>query len=841
MRWSLQAKASVGLGLVLAISVAVGIKSYRQARPWNATLWVSVLTDVVCLLAFLAFLIHRDVTGRNRAEQAWRESEERFRQISENLRDVLWVITPGDPHSLFVSSAYEKITGRSARSLYDHPLALLDMIHPEDRGRAKEALLAQSRGEIESAVECRIVRPDGTIRWLCSRGFPVRRESGEVYLVVGIAEDITERRHAEEALRHSEEQLRLVVEGMRDTAIFVLDPAGKVATWNSGAKRIMGYRNEEIIGKHFSCLYSPEEAEGHRPERVLEKALSEGRFEEEGWRVRKDGSRFWANTTTTPLRDQAGKLQGFGRVTRDVTERMLVEEALRESERRYRLLFERNLAGVCLTAPDGRIVNCNDAFAQIFGCDSRAELLTHTVWDLYFDSSERNAVRVKLKGVGSFSGVEFRARRKDGSPVWLLGSMALIPSEDGTQYLTQGTIIDITRRKEAEAVSQALLRIGGKLNATLDVDELMDSLVLEAIGLANAESGCSGLRTPEGLVCHRVMHRSQTVALEYCWPPGHGSPGRVLVTKTPYVSNDVKIDGQVVRELCDRFEIRSLITTPLLDSRGEVLGFFEIYNKRDGSDFTSADQKNLLAVAHTASVAIQKALAYRQVSQAEEKLSHLSGRLLRSQDEERSRIARELHDSTVQSLAALVINLTRLDDSTVGLESALRDTVSDSLALAEQCAREVRTLSYLLHPPLLDELGLGPALRQYVEGFVQRSGIRVDLNLPVGLGRLPREVATTLFRIVQEGLTNIHKHSGSPRAAIRLAQSNGELALEVRDRGRGIPPEALDSLNCSFQGLGLGITGMRERVRQLGGSLEIESGADGTTVKATLPLRGSDL
>ena len=840
MARSRQIRAGVGLGLVLAISVVAGVKAYQQGGSWNRILLVSVLTDLACLLALLAFLIHRDVTRRHSAEQAWRESEERFRELSDNLQDILCVLSPGDPHSLYVSAAYEKITGRSAQSLYDNPLAFLEMIHPEDRERAKQVFGAQMRGEEESTGEYRIVRPDGAVRWLRSRIFPVHKKPGEAYRIVGITEDVTERQKAEEALRYSENRFRLVVEGVRDLVITTLDPAGNVVTWGSAAKRITGYRAEEIIGKHFSCFYPKEEAERGIPGQLLGRVAAEGRLEEEGWRVRKDGSQFWANVMTTALRDKAGNLQGFGRVTRDLTERKLVEEALRESERRYRLLFERNLAGVCLTAPDGRIVNCNEAFAQIFGYTSRAELLTHTVWDLYFDPSERNEVRTKLKETGSFSGVEFRARRKDGRSVWLVGSMALIPSEDGTQYLTQGTIIDITRRKEAESVSQSLLRITAKLNATLDVDELMDCLVIEAIDLAHADSGCSGLRAPEGLVCSRIVRQSKTVPFEYCWPEGHGSAGRVLATKATYVCNDVETDRQALGELGARLGIRSLITIPLLDSRGEVLGVFELHNKRDDSGFTPADEKILLALSHTASVAIQNALAYRRVSQAEEKLSHLSGRLLRSQDEERSRIARELHDSTAQGLAALVINLTRLEDSTAIAGAEARDTISDSLALAEQCAREVRTLSYLLHPPLLDELGLGPALRQYVDGFIQRSGIQVNLNVPEGMNRLPQEVATTLFRIVQESLTNIHKHSGSPTAQIQLARSNGELTLEVRDRGRGIAGGERDGIGEGLRGLGVGITGMRERVRQLGGSLAIQSSGKGTTVKATLPLRGSD-
>lgn len=531
--------------------------------------------------------------------------------------------------------------------------------------------------------------------------------------------------------------------------------------------------------------------------------------------------------------------EGRGRVvgvTEDVTERQVAEEALRESEKRYRLLFERSLAGVCLSEPDGRIVDCNKTFAQIFGYASAAELFGRSVWDLYFDASECEAMLTALQKTGSFSGLEFRAQRKDGGPIWLLGSVALIPNPSGAGQLTQATVIDISERKQAESVVRSLLRISERLNSTLDVDALIDSLVREAIDLVHAEGGCSGLRTSQGMACHKIFRKSEITPFEYCWPPGEGAPGWVLAHKTPYISNDVARESQLGREPYEQFAVRSLITTPILDSEGEVIGFFEIHNKKDGLAFTTSDQQTLFAVSQAASVAIQNAKAYCKVRQAEEGLRQLSGNLLRSQDEERRRIARELHDSTAQSLAALVINLTRLDESPAELGPGTRDLIADSLALAEQCARELRTLSYLLHPPLLDELGLGAALRQYVNGFAQRSGIRVDLNVPVGVGCLSQDVATTLFRLVQESLTNIHKHSGSQTAAVRLARRGERLTLEVKDEGRGIPSERLRVSDEQLAAFGVGITGMRERVRQLGGQLEIKSDRQGTTVTAILPF-----
>jgi len=221
----------------------------------------------------------------------------------------------------------------------------------------------------------------------------------------------------------------------------------------------------------------------------------------------------------------------------------------------------------------------------------------------------------------------------------------------------------------------------------------------------------------------------------------------------------------------------------------------------------------------------------------EEALREVSGLLLRSQNEERRRIARELHDSTAQSLAALAMNLSIVGKAAGALSEAARKRLHDSLELAQQCCREVRTLSYLLHPPALEEGDLWSAVRWYTQGFASRSGIRVDLALPRArrAGRLPEQVETTLFRIVQESLANIHRHSGSRRARIRIARSPSRVTLVVRDEGRGLRKIAGRRPGGPAL-MGVGIAGMRERVRQLGGEIVIDSSARGTAVKVMLPL-----
>ena len=226
--------------------------------------------------------------------------------------------------------------------------------------------------------------------------------------------------------------------------------------------------------------------------------------------------------------------------------------------------------------------------------------------------------------------------------------------------------------------------------------------------------------------------------------------------------------------------------------------------------------------------------AQQALQQSNCRLHQLSRDLLRTQDLERRRIARELHDSTAQLLAALNINLSRLQDPSLDPDRRAR-VLAETSDLGAACSAEIRNVSYLLHPPLLDEFGLVGAIQSYASGLKQRTGVEVELKIPPDFGRFSRELEAAVFRVVQEGLANVTKHSGSPIAIIRLEQDQDEIRLMLEDRGRGLP----GGLRWQSSGLvhfGVGIIGMRERAEQLGGQLEIDSNDSGTRLTLTLPL-----
>jgi len=265
---------------------------------------------------------------------------------------------------------------------------------------------------------------------------------------------------------------------------------------------------------------------------------------------------------------------------------------------------------------------------------------------------------------------------------------------------------------------------------------------------------------------------------------------------------------------------------PILSIEKQILGALALsYPRRQGR--RRADLEMLERVIHLAAIAIQ-------CHRSEAALREFSRRLSQSQDDERRRIARELHDSTGQKLSALAMNLALVQNQISPSETEFHKMLLECSSLATDISEEVRTLSYMMHPPLLDECGLETSIQMYSRGINRRMGLRVELDMPRRLERLSQEAELAIFRIVQASLTNVHLHSGSDKATVKMERIAEGLAVTISDQGRGIPSGVLDR-SPRGKGAGVGITGMKERVKYLGGRLEIESNEFGTQVRATIP------
>jgi PAS domain S-box-containing protein len=490
------------------------------------------------------------MTGRSAVEppdrrsgEALREARERFEQIAEHVREVIWLTTADFSDILYVSRGYETIWGRSCESLRQAPRSWIDAIHPDDRGRVVAVTEREPVHGFE--VEYRVVRPDGSMRWVSGRGFPIKDGSGRLYRVAGISEDITERKRIDERLRTSE---RLLSEAQRVAHIgnWVWDVPNRTVTWSDGLYHLFGVEPGDI--------------------------------------------------------DPGTEAMGF------------VHPADRD---------------VIMTA-----------IQRTFETKEPYEFF-------------------------------YRIHRRDGE--------------------------------------------------------------------------------------ERILHSRGYLVSDH-----HGDPVSVFGTT---------------------------------------------------ADVTEARR-------------------------AEKALQTLATRLMHAQDEERRRVARMLHETTAQDLAGLKMLLGRLNRTSGRLSAADRALLAESVQLADRSIGDVRTLAYLLHPPFLDEAGLLAALRWYAQGFADRSGIHVALDLPDALERLPQDVETTLFRVVQEALINIHRHAESPAAHIRLRVAADRLTLEIEDRGQGMAPACVAQLVAGAGALGVGLAGMRERLKQIRGALDIESSERGTIVRASVPIPG---
>jgi PAS domain S-box-containing protein len=502
------------------------------------------------------------------------------------------------------------------------------------------------------------------------------------------------------------------------------------------------------------------------------------------------------------------------------------EKALRESEERFRSAMTNMAEGLVMLDAQGRVTYMNPAAETLFGWSS-AELLGKNLHEQTHykrpDGAPYAATDCPLLRVLR-SGAEVRGQedlfiRKDRSFLPVVFSASPVRTEPMNGGLVVCFRDDAIRRQAQEALRQSE-RIYRAIGESIDYgvwicDEhgrnvYASPSFLELIGLTQEQCSECGWA--------HAMDPAEGDATKEAW--------QQCVRKGTSWEREARFrakDGHWHHILSRGVPIR--------DSQGKVLYWAGI--NLDIQHRKEAEQQLQQLVERLESRVSERTL---ELENATAKLRELTGTLLQTQDEERRRIARELHDGVGQLVVAMSMNLTTLVSEKERLSPEARQTLDQNQALIEQCSREIRTMSHLLHPPLLDEVGLDSALRWYVDGFSDRSKITVDTKLARDFTEdLPRDLALSVFRIVQESLTNIHRHSESPTALVQIDRSPREITLIVEDQGKGIPAE-IQSKILSGELIGVGLRGMRERVRQFGGRLDVHSNGNGTRVVAVLPV-----
>jgi len=695
------------------------------------------------------------------------------------------------------NAAFLRMLGYSEAELREKNV--LDITHPDDAAQSRRAFHELVTGAAERIeVEKRYLRRDGSAIPVRVTAAPIFDGEGVATRVVSQVEDLSARRAAQVALAESERRFELLVQGVTDYAIYMLTPQGEVASWNAGAERIKGYAADEVLGRRFAMFFTAEDRAVAKPERALDTARESGRFVDEGWRLRKDGSRFWASTVLHAVQDQAGRLIGFAKITRDLTERRAAEEELREREARLHAFTAHSPSVMFLKGVDGRYRFVNQRFLERHGLQ-RDNVLGRSDAELFAPQQARALSRDDAEVIARREPTQYEetTRHSDGERIGLVIKFPVLNAAGGLSGVG-GIATDITDLKLAERAaleSRALLAEAQKI-----------------AGLGSWEWDPRSARVTWSDELYRIYGLERETF----------TPSFEAYLERVHPEDRQHSGAMVARALMDGhpFTLQERIVRPggevrYVRSHGEVLR-----NERGkpvkvlGACMDVTDQR------HSESALRQAALD----------LHGLTRRLVQAEEVERRRIARELHDRVGQSLSALNINL----DIVLGKLEApaeLRSRLLDSVALVERTLESIEDVMAELRPPLLDEYGLAAALGWYAEDFARRTGIGVAVSDAAGEAgaKAPHEVAVPLFRIAQEALNNVLKHAHARSVQIEISATPEHLALAVRDDGAGFDQAAAPRGRW-------GMTTMRERAEAAGGSLEVQSAPGaGTTVRARVP------
>jgi PAS domain S-box-containing protein len=742
-----------------------------------------------------------DITKRKVVEAAPRASEKWYKQLLEAVTDYIYTvrIEAGQPVSTSHSPGCVAVTGYTAAEYEANPDLWYRMVPEADQATVVAQINNILAGEESPPFEHRIIHKDGSIRWVKNTWVPRYDEAGHLVAYEGLISDVTERKQAEEALAAERNLLRTLIDTLPDY-IFVKDAQSRFVINNKAHLHILGAKTQdEVIGKSDFDIFPHELAAQYFAD---ERAVIAGQslVNREEATITPQGHRPWLLTTKVPLRDSGGQVVGLVGVSRDITERKRVEAALSESQH-----FSQQIAE---TAPfliyvydliEQRSVYVNHQVSKMLGYTPEEfqalgrDLLDELVYPDDRWVAIRHIKRVAADQSDNIFDTEYRIRRANGQWRWFhTRNVVFTRDQTGKPEQILGMAEDITERKWIEEILKTYGRV-------------LESM---AEGVIVADE-------------HELIYfTNPAFEAMFGYQPGEliGQPTSILNLDPPATQRQFAT------------EIRKALQTT-----GVWHGEFR-NRKKDGTPFVTAsrisildmqDKRYLVSVQEDITerkqAEVEKARLFKEVSRQREQLRALTRRLAEVQENERKALARELHDQIGQNLTALGLNLNIVRaqiPAALPLAEMLYARLDDALVMVQETTRRIRDVMANLRPPVLDDYGLITAFKWYGNQFAERANCRVIVRGEEPSPRLTTLVENTLFRIVQEALTNVAKHAQATEVVVSLEQENGLIRMVIADNGLGFEPGELVEPG---ERQSWGMLTMSERAEAVGGCCRIES------------------
>jgi len=734
---------------------------------------------------------------------------------------------------IYVNPAFHKMTGYTTEELYEKNF--IPFVHPDDQEKTTKLWQQLFNGEYFEDAEYRIVRKDGEIRWNSSSWKVVHDAEGRKIGIQGKQQDISERKHIEEALRVSEERLRLLVE-QANIHLWSVDSKLNFTQSIGGGLERLGLKPNEVVtaGYNLYQFFQTDSSEFQPIKAHIQAIAGNNVTYETNWQ----GRHF--QTQLSPQKDEKDKIIGCIGFAMDDTHRYQTEEALRKSEERFRKLVEENPAGVRV-ATEGQIRYVNSAYLRMFGYDKDTDLAGSSFLDNIVPECRKKIseqVVRRFRGENVSSRYETIGLRLDGSQFSLEVEVYLLDLPD--DQASVAFLTDLSERKQAEKAlqrSEALERLA----TGSPLSEILTALIINA-EKQNPEMLCSIL-----LIDENGNHLSYALAPKLIEFYGHTVDGsqvssQIISTNlAAYKGECLVVDDisshpewEQYRTAAKNAGLRSCWSEPIISSTENILGFVAVYYH----EHRTPQQQDLDFIqdsARLAGIAIERKQTEVKTLELLEKNRELTQRLFQIQEQERRHLAGELHDEFSQWLTALRAHTQVLDQRCSVMSLDVFDTITTIEHISSQMQQSIRRMIHELRPPELDDLGLIDCLQELIDQWqLHYPQTHCTMKTEGNLDNINDSASVTAYRVIQESLTNVAKYADANNVLIQLHRNINEtedpdkLFITIKDDGKGI--------NLSEPTAGFGILGMRERVLAAGGEFEITSSpGNGVHIKAQLP------